>query len=119
MFLTVMKHGGSLEFLLRMFQISASSFERLLTKFSDTIGDVLYDTLVVKAEKKYSIQRLIRNKTVFSNSPFAHYAKYVTFQHCNRPTGTMVAGRKYFGEASSLWIETRSIGISKWASCSL
>ena len=114
MFLTVMKHGGSWDFLARMFQISASSFERLVMKFSDTIGDVLFDTLVVKAEKKYFMQRLMRDKTVFSNFPFARYATDVTFQQCDG------GGKEiFFREASSLRIETRTIGIAKWASCSL
>jgi hypothetical protein len=83
MTLTVLKHGGTWDFLATPFKIKAPTFEKLVTGFIDKLVPYLYDKFVDKLRKDMSMEELNGNNRRFTWHPQALYATDVTFQQTN------------------------------------
>lgn len=103
MTLTTLKHGGSWDFLGKMFRIKGPTFERLATGFIEVLAPHAVEMFVsvVSRESSYSA---MRGKNVrFSNFPYAVEAIDVTFQQANRPSGNVQEGKVYYSGKHSLY----------------
>lgn len=103
MTLTVLKHGGSWDFLSKMFKIKGPTFERTVMTFVDVIEPFLFKQSVANWEKKFTMDRLMADKTVFKYSKHALYATDVTFQQSNRPSGNHEEAKGYFSGKHKLY----------------
>lgn len=103
MVLTVLKCGGQWDFMARVFQQKAPSFERQVGKFIDVMCGYLYEELVEGAAKRYSMKKLEAMNTTFGNFPQARYATDVTFQQSYRPSGNIQEGKLYFSGKHKLY----------------
>ena len=95
MVLVTAKNGGTWDFLARIFHIKAPTFERLVTKFVSIFSEPLFDKCVLEPHVHYTMSKLSQSKKLFKNYPCARYAKDVTFQQANRPSGSLEEGKKY------------------------
>lgn len=96
MFLTVLKHGGTWDFLARIFNCKGPNFERIMLRFCAAVSPIFYEDMVVGAARKYSFAHLNEQGKTFENHPYARYATDVCFQQSLRPTGTMAEARPYY-----------------------
>lgn len=99
MMLTVMKHGGKWDFLGQMFKIKGPTFEKMIVNFMHVVGPPLVSGLIEDIRKERRGE-LVKK---FVNFPYASYATDVTFQQCNRPSGNMAEGKKYFSGKHHLY----------------
>lgn len=96
MTLATMKHGGTWDWLGKMFNIKGPTFERLITKFIEQVSDHLYDLFVEKWGQDLTMTKMIRRDQTFRHFPVARYATDVTFQLAYRPSGNVQEGSLYY-----------------------
>ena len=92
MTLAVLKHGGSWDFLARMFGQKTSAFERMIVQFIRMLYEPVYEQYVVYKTKRWSMKMLHDNNRMFKNYPMARYAIDVTFQPSFRPSESIEEG---------------------------
>ena len=85
MLLSTLKHAGHWDFNGKMFGVKGPTFERMIIGFADKVVDILYETVVLRWEERYTIKRLIKDNSTFRHYKFALYATDVTFQNSNKP----------------------------------
>lgn len=123
MTLTVLKNGGSWDFLAAIFKLKAPTFQRMITRFVYCAGPIIYDMYVKDHARTYTMEKLREDNVSFSNYPEARYATDVIFQQSNRPSGTLSEGRVFFsGKHHMYGFKTEvsvlpnglAIGYTKW-----
>ncbi|KAF0732821.1 hypothetical protein Ae201684P_012807 [Aphanomyces euteiches] len=87
MLLAVFKNGGTWDVLAALFQLSSSTFERLICGFLMKDYPHMYELFVEDEANSLSITRLVAMGRTFKNFPCALYAVDATFQQSNRPLG--------------------------------
>lgn len=103
MTLTVLKHGGSWDILGKVFRITGTTFERMITGFMRVIAGELHKLFVQDVADNYTMKHLQEKKTTFKSSEFSVEAIDVTFQQANRPSGNMQEGKLYFSGKHKLY----------------
>ena len=103
MTLSVLKHGGTWDYMGRMFKIKGPTFEKLIMAFLKVVSGELYKVLVAKLRAKYSMEKEIEENKTFSKFPYCRYATDVTFQQTNRPTGNIQESKPYFSGKHKLY----------------
>jgi len=103
MTMAVLKHGGTWDWLGRMFRIKGPTFERLIVGFLEKLAPHMHDLFVKDVAELNPMAELIEQKTRFKNFDFAIEAVDVTFQQANRPSGNMQEGKKYFSGKHHLY----------------
>ena len=63
----------------------------------------MYDICVARVEEKWTMVKCRLENWTFSNFEYARYAVDVTFQHSNRPNGTISEGMRYFSGKHKLY----------------
>ena len=96
MTLTVLNHGGTWDFLARIFNCKGANFERLIVRFIKNAAPLFYEKFVIHNEKAYTMSRLSKNKNLFNNHPYARYATDVCFQQSYRPSGSMMEAHPWY-----------------------
>lgn len=97
------KHGGTWDFLARMFRIPGPTFERMVMKVIDVATPVLYEKLVNSYERKFSMERLMKGNATFKHHWFALYATDVTFQQSNQPMENNDETRAWYSKKHKLF----------------
>lgn len=103
MLLTTLKHAGNWDFLAAMFRMKGPTFERTVIVVLENVIDVLYETVVDRWEKKYSMAKLAETDRMFPNYKCARYATDVTFQQSYRPSGSHQESKAYFSNKHKLY----------------
>ena len=85
MSLSTLKHASHWDFNGKLFGVKGSTFERMIIGFADKGVDILYETVVVRWEERFTMERLIKDNSTFRHYNFSLYATDVTFQNSNRP----------------------------------
>lgn len=101
--MTVLKHGGQLQMLARIFAMKSQSFERLVTRMLTLLSDHIYEDFVVEVGKMYTMDRLQLDECRFTNFKEARYATDVTFQQSFRPSGSIEEGKRYYSGKHKLY----------------
>ena len=94
MTLSVHKHGGTWDFLAKMFGQKTSAFERLIVRFIRILSEPVYEQYVTYCHKRWSMKELSDKGKLFKEYPMARYATDVTFQPSFRPSGSLEEGKK-------------------------
>lgn len=94
--LTVLKHGGQLDFLASIFTKKDPTFEKHIVTYVNMLHEYVYECLVLKEGQKYKIKEHQMTKTLFANYKYAHHATDVTFQQTCRPSGDVQEGKLYY-----------------------
>ncbi|KAH9092352.1 hypothetical protein LEN26_018454 [Aphanomyces euteiches] len=87
MLLAVFKNGGTWDVLAALFQLSSSTFERLICGFLMKVYPHMYELFVKDEANSLSMTRLVAMGRTFKSFPCALYAVDATFQQSNRPLG--------------------------------
>ncbi|ETV93692.1 hypothetical protein H310_12458 [Aphanomyces invadans] len=87
MLLTVVKSGGTWEFLAALFGLQASSFENMVTRFLLKIHDQVYETFFQDEAKLRTMSNLVATGKTFQSFPAALYPADATIQQSNMPMG--------------------------------
>lgn len=101
--LTMLKHGGSWDFLATMFRMKGPNFERLVISMVEVISPFLHGEFVAKPEQTFTMTKLRQDGTTFSHHKFALYATDVTFQQTNRPSGNHSEAKPMFSGKHKLY----------------
>jgi len=103
MLLCTLKRAGNWDFNGKMFGIKGPTFERMTLGFVDKIVQRLYQVSVLKWERRYTMERLISDKSTFKTYKFALYATDVTFQNANRPGGNHDQAKEFYSNKHKLY----------------
>ena len=103
MVLSVLKHGGTWDFLARMFGQKTSAFERMILRFIKMLSEAVYEHYVNNQTKRWSMKELHANGHILKNYPMARYATDVTFQPSFRPSGSIEEGKRYYSRKHKLY----------------
>ncbi len=113
MTLSVLKHGGTWDFLAKMFGQKTPAFERLIVRFVRILSEHLYGQYVTYRHTRWSMKALSENNKLFKEYPMARYATDVTFQPCFRPSGSLEEGKNIL-VANINSMATKSKWVSRW-----
>ena len=101
-----------------MFGVKGPTFDRMMIGLIHKIVHVLYKTVVLQWEERYTMERLAKEKSTFKHYKFALYATDVTFQNANRPSGNHEEAKghfsnehKHYGYKSKLYVLPNGIAI--------
>ena len=103
MLLSTLKHAGTWDFNGKMFGVKGPTFERMIIGFVGKIVHVLYKTVVLQWEERYTMERLVKEKSTFKHYKFALYVTDVTFQNANRPSGNHEEAKGHFTNKHTLY----------------
>lgn len=103
MMLALLKHGGCWDLMSKTFRFKTSTFETLLTRFMKLLSPMVFEKLVVLLAGQSTMTTLADKKETFAHFPYAMYATDVTFQQCNRPSGSMQEGKIYYSGKHKLY----------------
>lgn len=87
--LEVRKHGGQWDFLVKMFDIKISAFERFILNYIRKIMDAFYENYVNFHASKDTMTTMKEDKTEFKNYSMALYATDATFQQADLSSGSL------------------------------
>lgn len=79
-----------------MFNLKATTFERVVTRFILIISKKCYILFVEENAQVLIMVYLQGCESSFSNFPEAHHATDVTFQQFFRPSGSIEEGKIFF-----------------------
>ncbi|ETW04038.1 hypothetical protein H310_04424 [Aphanomyces invadans] len=103
MVLTVLKHGGTWDYMGRRFGLKGPTFQRLVIRYLAIIDPMLYETYVVKAANKFTMKKLVTSGHIFKHYKTARYATDVTFQQSYRPSGKHEEVKPYYSKKHGLY----------------
>lgn len=103
MTITVLKQGGSWDFLSVQFNCKTSTFESTVMKVIKMVTKDLYYLNVQLNDEYYTMRHLHDQKTVFKYHPYTYYATDVCFQQSNRPTGNDSENKSHFSGKHKLY----------------
>ena len=89
MLMTVLKHVGQWDILVRVFKIKGPTHERMITRFARLISAELYKVYVQDIFTQFSMTSLRDCEQLFSRFTEALYAVDVTLQQYFRPSGSI------------------------------
>lgn len=89
MTMVTLKNGGKWDFHGRMFGINASTFERDIIKFIDTVAEHWYLSCVIDQVDRHTMKELIDGGRDLKTHKSARYATDVTFQPTWRLSGSL------------------------------
>ena len=87
--MAVLKHGAKWDLMAYLFGIKYATFEKRVSHIVKTLADFMYCRFVDYYAERYSMQRLIDDKTVFKSYKMCRYATDVMFQQSCRPGGSL------------------------------
>lgn len=96
MSLTLLKDGGTWDFLASTFMIKISTFERLIVGFLMKISEDVLKVFVSNFAIGYPMHKVQSDNSRFETFPFTAEATDVTLHHTNRPSGNHQEAKIYF-----------------------
>lgn len=103
MTMAVLKHGANWDLMAYLFGFKAPTFEKRVTGMVSIVSGFAYDRFVTQSNKRFTMQKLVHDKTVFKNYPMCRYATDVTFQQSYRPGGSLQESKRYFSGKHKLY----------------
>lgn len=70
----VVEHGGTWEFLSKIFDVKVVTFGALINQFARLLSDHVYQVEVVNPGEKYQMQNMIEKGSLFTSYKYAHFA---------------------------------------------
>ena len=99
----MLKHGGQLDMLARVFDMKGPTFEQLVTRFVQLISQFVFACFVEKVGELRKMADLQKSQQTFKAFPEARYATDVTFQQAFRPSRGIEEGKRYFSGKHKLY----------------
>lgn len=96
MLLTVMRHGGTQNFLARIFNCKEPNFERLIIRFVTIVSPLPYKSIVESAEKSITFYNMSKQKKSFCTFQAARYVTNACFLQCTRSTVYMKEVQQWY-----------------------
>ena len=103
MTIAVLKHGAKWDLISFLFGIKAATFEKRVSTMIKSISVHAYRRFVQQYASRFTMERLIGDKTTFKTYKMCRYATDVTFQQTFRPGRTSEESRKYFSGKHKLY----------------
>ncbi|GMF45885.1 unnamed protein product [Phytophthora fragariaefolia] len=103
MMLVVLKNGGTWEMLSIIFHVKTPTFIKTTTSFIRAVVPRLYDDWVSEKAQEENMRKLVTSGHTFVHHPYALYATDVTFQHANRPAGSMTEALPFYSAKHKLY----------------
>ncbi|KAE8875937.1 hypothetical protein PF003_g39914 [Phytophthora fragariae] len=103
MTLSVLKHGGTWDMNAAIFCVKTPMFIKTITAFLHVLAPRMYDDWVRAKADETTMRNLVTSGRTFPNFPCALYATDVTFQHSNRPAGSMAEVMPFYSGKHKLY----------------